>query len=251
MSDSEAYTKFLRQMMQAGFPEDFARIILNSTDLSALHPDFPVPAVEGKAIYGHGCIPHLFENVDGIASSLAAYIATQERFERRDKGDVDAGQLPSSADFNERGVDRICRLLLQEIEARQDAPLHAGHCPPDGGPYFKSWCYALHVYCANRGERATPMLLNLTFRTLDQSELTPPPRLSDDLRIHYSKKRPQYLESVFQDGEHWAEHGTRLSDQALADRIGVDRKSIANWRKEDDYQRRLQFAYGSAAKIKK
>lgn len=193
--------------------------------------------------YGHNTVPHLFQATGGIDPHLATYIAKQERLARENDSDFDATWWPNSMDFHARGVAKICLDLLEEIEARQNPRKDAKGLPPDGGSYCKSWCYALHIYCANHGERATPELLCLTFRVLGCTELMPHGEMREDLGITPKvDKRAQFLRAIDLDAEHWARYGRQCPDQKLAALVGdVSDGSIKNWRKEAEYLRRLPF----------
>ncbi|WP_147418074.1 hypothetical protein [Salinisphaera sp. Q1T1-3] len=221
-------------------------------DLSKLDPHFPAgPDGQGEIkrppIYSHNAVPHLFDSADGVAPQLGSYIATQERLSRRERGDHDAERTPIASEFNARGVAKICDDLLRELETRQKPRKGIKSWPKDGGAECKNWCYALHVYCANHGERATPELLCLTFRVLGCAELTPSAGMRGELGLAAKpSKRRQFLEAIERDAEHWARYGRQRSADKLGRLVDIDPTTIdRHWRKEPEYQRRLRFAIGN------
>lgn len=226
-----------------------AMVEADRLDLSELDPNFPLGSgdQDRPPKYGHNVVPHLFDNADGIAPQLASYVATQERFARHERGDDDAAQLSIASEFNARGVARICNGLLDEIERGQVPRRGDKGRPKDGGAKAKNWCYALHIYCANHGERATPELLHLTFQVLNCAEMAPPVEMRRQLGLaEKPKKRPQFLQAIELDAEYWARHGRQRPEKILADLVGVDRTLIRrHWRPEAEYQRRLRFAIGN------
>lgn len=232
------------------FTQETAEAEADRLDLNSLDPDYVNGSTKvGLPIYGHNAIPHLFEADDGVPPQLRSYIASQERLARAEQAkqnNESLGDRPRAYEFHRMGVERICTVLMGEIDEQQEKPRHVGHCDPDGSAKHKNWCYALHVYCSRHGERATPGLLQLTFRVLGCCELSPSKEIARDLGMPYYKRRASFLEAVYQDGEYYAEHGVELSPGKLAARVGVDRKTIMNWRAKEDYQRRLRFVIGSA-----
>lgn len=184
-------------------------------------------------------LPRLFPwGRDGIPPEIEAVIRGEEINARLDRGEP-MPEGPRPVEFAALGVEIVAERTREHLWATRDSPKPVDW--PKVPHEIRTWCAALHAYCAKWARPAPPALMRLTFDVLGIRQGQPSDEVLEEIGAPVGVDNfDQFLAAALLDGEADA-RGDPLSASALARATGASRTTLRRWRRLPQYVRRRAF----------